>query len=137
MVVKASERRTADIYIDLLERLPRHVSVDVPALVFTSAAGDTARHYGYYDKTLNVIGLAPDIGDQPETLIRGVLAHELGHALVRLLKLGTARGYDAEERQADSVAEELLGLCIYYGPDGVQRAGKGARGTRPRPAGLR
>lgn len=131
--------KVAVIYAELLARLPRHVDIPVPTLVVDEVAGDSERHYGYYDNEQNVIGVAPDLEDQPETLIRGVLAHELGHALVRLL-LGytdTRARYDAAERQADRAAEDVLGLCIYYGPDGVQRAGKGARGVRPRPLGLR
>lgn len=109
---------------------------DAPELVVAKDAGG-GRHYAYYDRVLYVVGYSPYLEDASDALIRGVIAHEIGHVLVDKLELRGARGIDASERQADRVAEEMLGLRIYYGSDDVQRAGQGARGRRPRPCGLR
>ena len=71
------------------------------------------------------ISVAGRLEDQPDGTIEGVLAHELGHAL--LFILGRPRH---EEREADAVAEHWLGLQIGYDADGVQTT---RGGERPRP----
>ena len=87
-----------------------------------------------------LIAVAPEIVDQPNTVIRGVLLHELGHALVdlKVYKPAKKRTYDARERHADVVAKDASGLHIFYGKkDKVQRAGQGAKGLKRRPKNLK
>lgn len=59
----------------------------------------------------------------------GVLAHEIGHAL--LFEQGR---FEHTEREADAVAEKVLGVRIRYDDEDVQTVG--ARGARPRPTRL-
>lgn len=82
-----------------------------------------------------VVRVHPELEEQPISRIRGVLAHEAGHVLDREFDL-----FDEEldpERRADLLAFYLTGWTIYYDDELVQRAGPGARGTTPRPRGLR
>jgi hypothetical protein len=105
-------------------------------LDFHPAVHDSPRHFGrtypHMDGTATVV-VAPALASLPYQAIVGVLLHELGHVLVFMLGLGEPKGYDARERQADNVAEQLYGLPIGY-VEGVQFIGAG---IRPRPAGLR
>lgn len=125
------------IYRSLIKRLPNWVKI--PVLQTHESAGDDGRHYGRYYPDDNLIVVAPDLEDAPDDLIRGVLAHELGHAIAAWLPEATRKlTYDENERYADSLAEDALGLLIYYDPDDlVQRTGAQVRGIRPRPKGLR
>jgi len=86
------------------------------------------------------IYFCPDLEDEPLTRIRGIIYHELGHMLQRLEKKRSGR-YLTEsrdfEQDADYKIEQATGIKIYYDEDLIQRAGPGARGTRPRPRGLK
>jgi hypothetical protein len=85
------------------------------------------------------------LAEQPIQRVRGILYHEMGHilkdachVLPSTLLRARADGRELDgEQQTDAVAEEVLGVDIYYDDDLVQQAGPGARGTRPRPFGLR
>lgn len=98
---------------------------------------DSPRHYAAYFPDEQVIGLAPEALDLPVAQLRGLLLHELGHAIVHQTGVREARGYDARERQADAAAKKACAMAVKYGIDGVQVAGSGARGRIPRPKGLR
>lgn len=83
------------------------------------------------------VHIAPELAFEPATVQRGIITHELSHASF-LLGYGKAPAdYDANERATDRRAEEVTGLKIYYDKRGVEVAGKGAKGVRPRPDGLR
>jgi len=104
---------------------------------------DKPRHFGlYYPMTKSrggQVGLAPEIAYQPMSVVRGIILHELGHALIDLGCFPKAKScsYDAIERRADAAAKAASGMQIYYGKDNVQRAGPGASGKKLRPKGLR
>lgn len=88
--------------------------------------------------------LCEDLALQPVTRIRGILWHEVGHILdwldlhggLPLAASSYTRGMD-EEQRADRLVDLVCKMRIYYDSDLVQRAGPGARGTSPRPSGLR
>lgn len=89
-------------------------------------AGGRCRQFAWAETlTPPEISVAGRLEDQPAGNIEGVLAHELGHAM--LFTLGRPRH---EEREADAVAEHWLGVRIGYDADGVQTT---AGGERPRP----
>lgn len=108
---------------------------------------DTERHYAEAGKNKRGevwVRVAPALGLLPKSKIVGVIRHELGHAAIYhgyepMVKGRTAKltQYDRRERQADRVAEKLSGHKIYYDAKGIEVSGPGARGKRPRPAGLR
>ncbi len=100
---------------------------------------DTPRHYGIYVPSQKLVGVAPEITDLPLGAIRGVLLHELGHALIDMgvYAKPKARGYYATERRADVVAKAASGLTIYYDKNHIQRAGAGSKGLKVRPKSLR
>jgi hypothetical protein len=108
-------------------------------LVVQKGIHDTPRHYGIYIPSKNLVGVAPEITDCSDSVIRGVLLHELGHALIDqgLYAKAKKRGYYATERRADVVAKAASGLTVYYGKDHIQRAGAGASGLKVRPKSLR
>jgi hypothetical protein len=86
--------------------------------------------------------LCDDLAQQPITRIRGILWHEMGHIICKVVGPPTdweqPAGFGADEEQlADLAVEGLCGVTIYYDDDLVQRAGPGARGDFPRPKGLR
>jgi len=89
------------------------------------------------EKSGPTVYVAPELAKQSLTRIQGVLGHELGHIIVLIGYLPAKRGYDATERQADAVAEDAFGQKMFYGKDDVQAMGRGAKGVRPRPKGLR
>lgn len=72
--------------------------------------------------------VAPRLARESRARVEGVLAHELGHALLFL-----AGRPDHTERAADDAAEAYLGVEIAYDQGDVQTTGPGAR---PRPARL-
>lgn len=86
--------------------------------------------------------LCDDLAEQPITRIRGILWHEMGHIICKVVGPPTdwehpgGFGFD-EEQLADLAVEGLCEVTIYYDDDLVQRAGPGARGDSPRPKGLR
>ena len=79
--------------------------------------------------------LHPDLYNEPEERIRGVLAHEAGHFLSDLGYISIEEQDD--ERHADAAAEMVFGIEIHYDDDLVQMVGPAVHGTRPRPAQLR
>lgn len=116
-----------------------HPEVYATALIVDPDVHDLPRHYAMagLEKTGPVVLVAPELANKPAVVQRGVLAHELGHVVAALTIPPKRHGHDAGEREADRIAEDALGMPIYYGKDGVQRMGKGAKGVRPRPRGLR
>jgi len=91
-----------------------------------------------YDDGQLAIQVAPELADEPLKVIRGVIRHEFGHALREIRPRKKAlRSYDAIERDADRLAEQLFGARIFYNKRGVEVSGPGAQGVRPRPRGLR
>lgn len=131
--VEVAKRILQDLWAKVIKRHPdmRQVSLRLDPLIH-----DTPRHFAAYLPAERVILLAPEALSLPTAKLRGLLAHELGHAIVHQTGKRIVKGYDAHERQADREAEKACGLRIRYGSDGVQSAGRGARGSR-RPAGLR
>lgn len=107
---------------------------------------DTPRHFAMTGKDKGgqvCVIVAPELNDESPNVIRGVIRHELGHAVQFLKRTMPKKGtktlskYDAIERNADRIAEKLFGAKIYYDKRGVEVSGPGARGTRPRPKGLK
>jgi hypothetical protein len=108
----------------------------------------TARNYAAImaDTRPVELYLCEDLAEQPITRVRGILWHEVGHVLDELniwsptwdctAAVASWQGSDSEQR-ADFLVAHCCGVCIYYDDDLVQRAGPGARGTWPRPRGLR
>lgn len=81
------------------------------------------------DATPLRVGYAPKLEHQPLGRIEGVMAHEIGgHAA--LFALGHK---EHKERDADAMAEKLLGIRISYDAGLVQTT---ENGIRPRPAHL-
>ena len=82
-----------------------------------------------------------DLEDQPITRIRGIVWHEFGHVVfdsAHHVWSGDTRIKNLDEEQVtDFVIFDAFGVRIYYDNEYVQRAGPGARGTWPRPYGLR
>lgn len=74
------------------------------------------------------IYMATRLARQARPRVEGVLAHELGHAILFL-----AGRPDHTERAADEAAEAYLGVRIAYDDEDVQTTGPG---ERPRPARL-
>lgn len=101
---------------------------------------DSPRHFARatLDKEGPLVQVSPKIAKLPKTQRDGIGAHEIGHLIVMLYEIPCRRGYDAQERKADEIAEEVFGEKIYYTKNPrVQCMGRGAKGTRPRPKGLR
>jgi len=118
----------------------RFPDIGLTRLEASTEIHDTPRAYAITEITKKgpVITVAPELARQPQIVIDGVIAHELGHVAVMLGHYPMKAGHDSMQRQADSVAEEMFGDKIYYTKNGkVQCMGKGAKGTRPRPANLR
>jgi hypothetical protein len=117
----------------------KHPEVAQTKLVAHPEVHDSPRHYA--EATIDgggpIVRVAPELATQPVSVIRGIVYHELGHIIILLGAYPARAGYDAAERQADRVAEEVFDTKIYYNKARVQCAGPGARGKRPRPRGLR
>jgi hypothetical protein len=88
-----------------------------------------------------VLYIHPELEHQKLSRLRGILAHEAGHIaidhkLVTEKELPGLKKLDSEV-QADVAATYATGWKIYYDKSLVQLAGPGARGSWPRPDGLR
>lgn len=89
-----------------------------------------------------VIMVAPELAHESANVIRGIIRHEFGHAVdflghAKRVKITGVSDYDRRERQADVDAERIFGEKIYYDARDVEVSGKGAKGKRPRPQGLK
>jgi len=136
-MAKKSTKAVERILKELWDRVvKKHPSMDRVSLAISESVHDSPRHYAAYLPDTKTILLAPQALRLSAAKLRGLLAHELGHAIVHQTRKREPRGYDARERQADREAEKACGLRIRYGTDKVQSAGHGARGTK-RPKGLR
>lgn len=93
--------------------------------VGNSAEFPEARNFAYCTDGL-IIVVAPKMVKSAPHRIEGVLAHELGHAL--LFYFGR---FDHSERDADDMAERVFGKAILYDRDTVQST---EHGVCPRPA---
>ncbi len=94
--------------------------------------GSPCRQFGwceYNEGVIPRISVAGRLAAQPQGVIEGIIAHELGHAI--LFELDCAHH---TERKADQAAELWLQLRLSYTPDDVQTTGPG---QRPRPPHLR
>lgn len=107
---------------------------------------DSERHFAMTGRKRDGVWVevAPVLGTLPISKVRGVIRHELGHAAILhgyqpMVKGRTAKldEYDRREAQADRVAEKLSGAKIFYDEKNIEVSGPGARGTRPRPPGVR
>lgn len=102
---------------------------------------DTERHFamtGFMPgDRAPTVRIAPELAFEPVTVQRGIIIHEIAHSVRQLRYLPSPKGYDENERATDKLAEKVTGLKIYYDSRGVEVAGRGAKGKRPRPAGLR
>ena len=74
------------------------------------------------------VTLAPKLEDAERNVQKGVIAHELGHALLFI-----AWDLDHTEKEADLAAELLIGRPIRYNKDNIQTIGPG---KSPRPSHL-
>jgi hypothetical protein len=64
----------------------------------------------------SLIRYADALTRAPQSTRRGVLSHEVGHAIL------FSRGiFDHAEHEADAVVKEVLGINIKYDKKGVQR----------------
>lgn len=106
---------------------------------------DTARHFAAtaVRGPQAIIQIAPELALAPAAVIVGIMRHEFGH-LVQMacgakapVKPPKSKAYDAIERHADRIAEKVFKTKIFYDSRGVEVSGPGAKGKRPRPAGLR
>jgi len=131
---------------ELVNRMPEAESLMVLGIsVFivrgihnTPRAFARCRYHLSYRVHMHVeIELATELEREPLATIRGVIAHEIAHAIEFLSGDPLPDDLDDLERRTDMVAEQLFGEPIYYDDRMVQCMGKGARGTRPRPDGLR
>jgi hypothetical protein len=70
---------------------------------------------------------------------RALLAHEFGHAVQGLYGLECEDKHDTVERDADSIAEEVMGRKLYYAmiDNRPIQTFNPRGGVRPRPRGLR
>jgi hypothetical protein len=110
----------------------RFSGVAKTALILDPTVHDTPRHFACTNKSQ--VRVAPELSAEPPEVISAVLRHELGHVVVLCGYAKAARGRDAQERQADEIAERVYGKHISYDERGVQTL---KAGTRPRPMGLR
>jgi hypothetical protein len=141
---KKSYARVTKLFKELVARIGKKTPkakdpLKKVGLVVKAGIHDTPRHYGIYIPSQNLVGVAPEIVFLPDSAIRGVLLHELGHALIDqgVYAKPKKRGYYATERRADVVAKAASGLTVYYDKNHIQRAGAGASGLKVRPKSLR
>lgn len=82
--------------------------------------------------------LSPRLETFDEERQYALLAHEFGHAVQGLYGTKT-RSTDASEREADAIAEKVMGAPLYYASvDGrLIQTFRPRGGVRPRPLGLR
>lgn len=103
-----------------------------------NAGSGSERQYAYC--TTNepfIIAFAMKAERLPDSYIRGLVRHEMGHALDHRYgkremeqRLGT-RLPKGRERRADAIAEAVWGETIEYGDDDVQCVGCGGDEERP------
>lgn len=128
-------------YLDLRQRAAQvHPILAVVGLTLDGSVHDSPRHFamtGKHKDGSTWVHVAPEILDEPKKVWLGVMMHELAHAFVTMGGAPKKKGYDAIERQADKIAEEIFNTKIYYDERNVEVAGPGVTGTRPRPAGVR
>jgi hypothetical protein len=119
----------------------RYPQVALVGLRVDPTVHDTLRHFAVTGfmagERVPTVRIAPELAFEPVTVQLGIIIHEIAHSVRMLKYLPSPKGYDANERATDKLAEEITGLKIYYDSRGVEVAGRGAKGKRPRPAGLR
>lgn len=139
----------AEVFRQAVEELDRQGYTemrDVQLLVDERAEDGGDRQYAYCLQTADrkiAVAFAPRARHLPKHNVRGLVYHELGHALefeygVEEMEraLGCRLPDDVEQR-ADMIAEHAFGVVIRYDRRLVQCTGRGCRGTSPRPAVLR
>lgn len=103
-----------------------HLRVDPSVGTCAPGARTPCRQFAACEDTRPpTIYVAPRLAAEPIERVRGVLAHELGHAI-----LFVAGQSAHSERDADATAERFLGVRIAYDRGDVQTT---AAGKRPRP----
>ena len=100
-----------------------------PIVVRTDCSFATSkRHFaGVITGNVVVMYVCPDLANQPISLIRGVLYHEMGHVLQfieKQLKGKNEMGDRDYEQDCDYKVEMTCGIKIYYDKSMVQRVGK-------------
>ena len=133
--------RIETVYKLLIKKLPAKLAEEMEGLNVHYLTGlhQSDREFARCCQRPVRIELSVELNDERRCVIRGILAHEIAHALVLLGAVDPPdswRDLEVIERHADVVAEKLFGERIYYDDRGVQCSGKGARGARPRPEGL-
>jgi hypothetical protein len=132
------------------------ITEDMPDVVVTTSCAHAVskRNFAAVSPLSDPVQLylCADLTHQPITRIRGILWHEAGHVILERTRRAFRQllgvfpleddpkhplyGLD-EEQKTDAIVQLTCGVKIYYDDDLVQRAGPGARGIRPRPAGLK
>ena len=102
-------------------------------IVVTEEAGTEGREFGFYDNETQEIGLSPRLLHEPSHRQRGVLRHEIGHAVADQYgreELEAVLGAlpDGEEKLADTVAAFIWGQPILYDDEAVQSTEEGTAG---------
>lgn len=146
--VDADVPAVAAVFREAVEELVRqgYWSMDQVQLLVDERAGDGGeRQFAYCMQTGDngiAIAFAPRAERLPKHNLRGLVFHELGHALEfeygvkemeKRLKSKLPAGI---EPRADAIAEQVFGIVMRYDRNLVQCAGRGCRGTSPRPASL-
>jgi len=140
--MKYDTSRIETILETLVEKLPALLAneLDEVNVHYLFGLHQTERSFARCCRRPVRLEVAVELNDERRCVIRGVIAHELAHALVLLGAVNPPddwRDIEVIERHADAVAETLFGEKLFYDNRGVQCMGKGARGRRPRPEGLR
>ena len=99
--------------------------IDVRVDLVMDYTGDYPKPRDFAKTTGSTIYISPKLIGCDIDRVRGLLYHEIGHAL--LMQQGD---YDHPEDDADYVAELCFQTPIYYDKDDIQTVGGG---TRPRP----
>jgi len=144
---KRQMKKVTDIFADERKRAAaKHPKLAEVGLQLDPHLHDSPRHFAATHKPPRkavVILVAPELASEPVSVIRGIIRHEFGHAHQLLGGGMPQKGtkalpkYDVIERDADRKAERIFDCKIYYDARGVEVAGPGARGQRPRPKGLK
>lgn len=105
-----------------------HPDLRYVGLAVDSSIHDSPRHFAATNIDLrfpdDLIKVAPEMATLPEDAIEGLLMHEFGHIAAERGLTGESvpRDYDAIERQADEIAEDIFGVEIWYDENDVERA---------------
>ena len=145
-------KRTATIYLQAITRaarlFPRVRDVELrcdPRIERGPGAKPRDMAYCMGSRAGAVIAVAPRVEKQTRARMRGLLWHEIGHAvdflytpgeIERVLRLAPGTISRAlPEARADTIGRALFGRIV-YDREHVQQGGKGAKGSPVRPSHL-